>query len=290
MSGDFAASPSGGFLGRLPDYGEKILFGTFPYVLLYPLAIIGMGRKAVASSRSGRDQQEAVRVLLAYLCATLLFYLGISKVGPWYIIHAYPFLAALLGLYLADLEDRKATGAWLLVALATALSFLFWLQPEIWGYNPFAGDAYVIPMPTDWRHVPGIGPVLGVPMLLLGVLVGLVGWKRRAGDRFSAGLAAALLAVFAGYALVRGLAPLAYIGHLSPVAALDADLKERLAAGTKIPFPVDVPRTHPWVVDYYFYEDFDLRFAGTEPIPAYRKPMEYVLLGWKPGREPMPMR
>ena len=289
MSGDFAASPSGGFLGRLTYYGEKFLFGAFPYALLYPLAIVGMGQKVFATSQTGRDENDGIRTLLFYLFAILAFYLGISKVGPWYIVHAYPFLAALLGLYVASLAHRKTTGPWLLASLAIVASFLFWLQPEIEGYNPFSADAYAIPMATHWRYVPGLNPLLGVPVFGLLALGGLVIWKRRAASSFYEGLALAILVVFFGYALLRGLVPLAHIGHFSPIAALDAELKQRVAAGSAIPFPVDVPRTHPWVVNYYFYENFELRISPSEPSPAYRKPMEHVLLGWRPGREPAAM-
>lgn len=290
MSGDFAASPSGGFLGRLSYYGGKILFGAFPYVLLYPLAIVGIGRNAFGAWRDRPDENDGVRVVFLYLVAILAYYLSISKVGPWYIVHAYPFLAALLGLYLASLEDCKSKGPWLLGALAVVASLLFWLQPEIIGYNPFSADAYVIPMPTHWRNVSGIDPLIGMPLLGLLLLGGLGLWRRRAGESFSSGLALVILVVFAGYASLRGLAPLAYIGHLSPIAALDADLKDRVASGSPIPFPVDVPRTHPWVVNYYFYQDFDVRISPREAIPAYRKPMEHVLLGWRPGREPAGLR
>jgi hypothetical protein len=48
---------------------------------------------------------------------------------------------------------------------------------------------------------------------------------------------------------------------------------------------VDVPRTHPWIVNYYFNQDFKLRISPNEERAVYRKPMEYVLLGWKPGRK-----
>jgi hypothetical protein len=129
-----------------------------------------------------------------------------------------------------------------------------------------------------------------MPLLGLLLLGGLGLWRRRAGESFSSGLALVILVVFAGYASLRGLAPLAYIGHLSPIAALDADLKDRVASGSPIPFPVGVPRTHPWVVNYYFYQDFDVRISPREAVPAYRKPMEHVLLGWRPGREPAGLR
>lgn len=290
MSGDFAASPSGGLLGRLSYYGEKILFGAFPYALLYPLAIVGIARNAFGASRDPADEHNGARVVLLYLLATLAFYLGISKVGPWYIVHAYPFFAALLGLYLASLEDRKAKGPWLVGALAIVASLLFWLQPEIAGYNPFSADAYVIPMRTHWRDISGVGPLVGMPLLGLLLLGGLMAWRGRAPESFSGGLALVILVVFAGYASLRGLAPLAHIGHLSPIAALDADLKDRVTSGSPIPFPVDVPRTHPWVVNYYFFQDFDVRISPSEAIPAYRKPMEHVLLGWRPGRGPEELR
>ncbi len=285
MSGDFAVGPGGGLLGRALYYGEKLLFGSFPYLLLYPFALIGAGRAILGRGEVAPNERRATQILLIYLFTVFAFYVAISKVGPWYIVHAYPFLAALVGLYLAGLHRKSEHAPAGLIAICLALSLVFWLKPEIAGYNPFSADAYVIPMRTAWRSFPYLGPKLGVAIFSAVILAGLLLWQRRAGARFSPGLAAALFAVFIGYGTIRSLAPLAYVDHLSPIAALDADLRERVQSGSPIPFPVDVPRTHPWVVNYYFYQDFDLRVSSQEAPPAYRKPMEYVLLGWKPGRE-----
>jgi hypothetical protein len=64
-------------------------------------------------------------------------------------------------------------------------------------------------------------------------------------------------------------------------------MEDRVAAGEEIPFPVDVPRTHPWVANYYFYRDFRMRVpASKETGATYRKPTKHVLLGWKSGRKP----
>jgi 4-amino-4-deoxy-L-arabinose transferase-like glycosyltransferase len=285
MSGDFAVGPGGGFFGRALYYGEKLLFGSFPYILLYPLALIRAGGQALGRDATAPDKRQATQILLIYLFTVLAFYVTISKVGPWYIVHAYPFLAALVGLYLAGLHQQKKHEPAGLAAICLALSLAFWLKPEIAGYNPFSMDAYVIPMQTAWRNLPYLDPRIGAVVLAVAILAGLLAWQRRSGSRFSPGLALALFAAFIGYGGIRSLAPLAYVDHLSPVAALDADLRQRANSGAPIPFPVDVPRTHPWVVNYYFYRDFDLRVSSREAPPAYRKPMEYLLLGWKPGRE-----
>ncbi len=286
-TGDFAAGPGGGLAGRALYYGQKLLFGSFPYVLLFPLAIYGAARAAAEKATRPDGQGDALRVLLAYLFTIVIFYLGISKVGPWYIVHAYPFLAALLGLYLSGLRSSQKQKAPIeLLGIALALSLLFWLVPEIAGYNPFATDAYVIPMATHWRAVPGLSTGLGVALLAALVLGALAAGKRAMSAQFPGGLALLLFLLFVGYGATRSLAPLAYIDHLSPAAALDADLGARVAAGSPIPFPVDVPSTHPWVVNYYFYRDFDLRISDGEDRPAFRKPTRYTLLGWRPGRSP----
>ena len=285
MAGDFAVGPKGGVFGRTLYYGQKLVFGGFPYVLIYPLAVIAAGRASLPSSGVDSQKRRGILVLLVYLFTIFAFYLGISKVGPWYIVHAYPFLAALVGLYLGGRQVSREQSWHQLAVWGVVLSLLFWVTPQIAGYNPFSADAYVIPMLTFWRSVPAVGPEWGVPALALVIFAGLMVWRRSAKEGLSESLALMLFVLFTGYGAIRCLAPLAYIHHLSPIAALDADLQERVAVGSPLPFPVDVPRTHPWIVNYYFNQDFKLRISPKEERAAYRKPMEYVLLGWKPGRK-----
>jgi 4-amino-4-deoxy-L-arabinose transferase-like glycosyltransferase len=286
--GGFAMSPAGGMLGRGLYYAQKMLFGSFPHVLLYPLAIVaalGIGRGFREEEARRRD---GIRIVLIYALTILVFYVGISKVGPWYIVHAYPFLAALVGIWLAKLSTRSGITIWGLLGISVVLSLVYWVEPRIWDYNPFGQDAYGIPMPTNWRAHRIVAPLPGAVLLAGAILGVLLLARRRFGELLSAALAAGLLALFIAYGLLRGLLPLAYADHLSPVAALHEDLRGRVAAGREIPFPVDVPRTHPWVVNYYFYRDFELRIPASEGRERYRRPVEHVLLGWKPGRKPTP--
>ena len=285
MAGDFAVGPNGGVSGRLLYYGERLLFGSFPYALIYPLALVSAGRNLLPGSGDNVAKSRGNRILLVYLLTVFAFYLGISKVGPWYIVHAYPFLAALVGLYLGGERINRDQSWYQLAVWGAVLSLLFWLAPEITGYNPFSADAYVIPMLTQWRTVPLISPEWGLPTLALLIFAGLMAWKKRAQEFPSTSLAPMIFVLFIGYAAIRCLVPLAYTQHLSPIAALNADLEERVSAGSPLPFPVDVPRAHPWIVNYYFYQDFRLRVSAEEERATYRRPMEYVLLGWKPGRK-----
>jgi hypothetical protein len=88
MAGDFSVGPRGEILGRTLYYGQRILFGGFPYVLIYPLALIAAGRASLPSSDADSQKRRGNLVLLVYLLTIFAFYLEISKVGPWYIVHA----------------------------------------------------------------------------------------------------------------------------------------------------------------------------------------------------------
>jgi 4-amino-4-deoxy-L-arabinose transferase-like glycosyltransferase len=275
-SGDFAVGPASGLMGRFDYYARRLIFGAFPYVLLYPIALTRLLLPARTGGSSRETSAGGLRIIFIYTLTILLFYLGISKVGPWYIVHAYPFLSIALGVWLSRLEDGAATTA-ALVYVSAALSLMVWLRPEMIGFNPFAMDAYVIPMRTSWRSIGGLPAAVGVP-LLAGLLSGaLLMWRRSSGPAFAAPLAAMLLTAFFGYASVRSSLPLEHLETLSPVAALAADLEDRRRSGQNIPLPIEVPKAHPWIVEYYFSHDYDVRQTRTGDAVRFRRPTIHYL-------------
>ncbi|MBW2231196.1 MAG: glycosyltransferase family 39 protein [Deltaproteobacteria bacterium] len=257
---------------RVFYYAHKLLFGGFPYSLLQPIALAALAGRALRGRAIGRPTPLALRVLCLYTLAILLFYVAISKTGPWYVVHAMPFLAILVALWLTGLQERGLSWA-VVLSIAVALSLLFWLAPPLAGYNPFERSAIAIGMPLGWRTFGALQPLPAVLATAGVLLVPLSLAKRRLGARFSPLLALMLAVVFIGYALVRCLLPLAYVDHLSPLATMAANLDERRRAGAAIPLPIELPPAHPWTVHYYFGRDYLMQFArdpksGTPPAQS----------------------
>jgi hypothetical protein len=221
-------------------------------------------------------------VLLLYTLAIVGFYLSISKLGPWYVVHAAPFLALVVGLWLSGLHERSVSWP-ALAAIALALSGLVWLTPPLVDYDPFAESAIRIPMPMRWRALGGL-PAVASCGILAGLLFALAsGLERPLGERFSSLLARVLTTIFLGYALVRALLPLAHVDRLSPIAALAADLDERRRSNEPIPLPIELPPAHPWTVHYYFARDFELRRSGDGRAAPGAARSRFVLIAPRPG-------
>ena len=108
--------------GNWVFYGRTFLFGAFPWLLIYPFALYD----AASGLRSDRDGSR--RLLLAYLVTVAAFFMLVGKRHPWYVIPAYPFLSALVGIWLGRLPMQTRTGA-LIVVPALILAGLLWLEP-----------------------------------------------------------------------------------------------------------------------------------------------------------------
>jgi hypothetical protein len=225
----------------------------------------------------GRPTPLALRVVFLYGLAILGFYMGISKTGPWYVVHALPFLSIAVALWLASLQVRGASTA-TFAYVALALSLLFWLAPPLAGYNPFARSAIGIAMPIHWRGLFGASPLAAALASAAVLFVILLALRRWLGPRLLPPLALTLTLLFVGYALVRSLLPLAYVDYLSPVAAMAADLDERRQAGQPIPLPLELPPAHPWTVHYYFGRDYRMRVARDQRADTPPARSRFVLV------------
>jgi 4-amino-4-deoxy-L-arabinose transferase-like glycosyltransferase len=279
-----------GLFQHIAYYARKLLFGAFPYSLLQPVALIALGVRALRGRDIGRPTPLALRVLCLYTLSIALFYLAISKTGPWYVVHAMPFLACLLGLWLAGLQERGVTRLMLgLVALAIAL--LVWLDLPWASYNPFAESALRIPMPVGWREIgtwPPAWVALATAAILWAALL-LARWRWQA--RLAPPLALGVTALFVSHALLRSLMPLAYVDHLSPLAALASSLEARRLAGEPVPLPIELPPGHPWTVHYYFGHEYRLRVARDQTAGTPPAESRFVLtesLPRSPAREAEP--
>ncbi len=258
---------SRGGLSNLRRYAPVILFGTFPYVLFYPIAIVSlMGEKwrGIFVKREYSVDSARIRTLVVYGLAVFVFYIVVAKRGAWYLMPAYPFLAALLGIWLAGLPARRI-GNFALAYLAIAASLLFWLKPEMSTFNPFSRPALSIPMRTEWRSFVGSEAIWGVSILAALLFTGLHFARRRWGTRFASRVAAGIAVVLIGYAGVRDVIALQYIGYESPFAKLRREIDARIAAGERLDYPLAAPRGQNWILRYYFWEDFVLRRGHLNP-------------------------
>jgi len=84
--GGAGIAPGAGPAGRALWYGERMLFGAWPHIVLLPAALAALGPAlGDAGRRAGpvTARSLGVAVTCAYTAAVLGFYVAISKVGPW---------------------------------------------------------------------------------------------------------------------------------------------------------------------------------------------------------------
>lgn len=267
------AGREGGFIARIVDhasyYARRIGFGAWPQNALLPAAVASL---LAGGAARGRDGDVTLRVI-AIQCVTVLgFYCAISKLGPWYVVHAYPFIAALIAIGMFDLRQRRGMPLASLAWLALGIAGMLFLSPPLFDYDPFAASAFRIPMPIvprslgSWSTATSIA-IVGSALLAIGVAV----THRRQSVR-EVIVAATWLVV--ALSVARVVAPLGRLHHVSEVDALRIELAARRATGHDLAFPIDVPPEHPWIVHYTFGHEFRLqevpRRRGDPPQPKRR--------------------
>ena len=251
---DFGAETTlGVIIGNALFYGQVILFGAFPMAVAYPFAIVG-----VLASGEGPRQRRALRLPLVYAATVVAYFAVVAQHYPWYIIPMYPFLSALLAIWLERLR-RAAPNTPVVLAASVILALLLWLHVEIRSFNPFAVVAREIQGETSWRELLPVPLWLGFPVSVL-VLAGLLHnavllWRARSARAIAYGLVVILI----GLAGVRTLHPLEYTENQSDLARLRARITEAEAAGETLDYPIPVPEFAPLKVRYYFGDDFDIR-------------------------------
>ncbi|MCZ6785324.1 MAG: glycosyltransferase family 39 protein, partial [Proteobacteria bacterium] len=249
------ATGTGGRAANLVFYAGVIGFGAYPYAFAYPVAIA-----AVLKQRWGQPGAREWQILGLFAAAVIVFYLGVAKAAPWYVIPVYPFLSLFLARWLADLRERDA-GRVELGAAAGVVALILFSGVNAAGFNPFATTAIHIPMSLEWRQLAGVSPAAGVIGAAVVTAAGLLGLRRALGPRLRVGLALVLAALLIGTAGVRVALPLVNLGHQSAMARLHRSLAESRAAGLPLFFPIDVPGGSAYLVRYYFADEFEIRIA-----------------------------
>jgi len=93
------------------------------------------------------------------------------------------------------------------------------------------------------------------------------------------GVVAGVVLLVVGLSLFRVAAPLTDLRWTSDADALRAELALRRQAGQAIPFPVDVPPTHPWIAHYVFGHRYRMRDAPRRPDDPPPPRRRFVLVG-----------
>ena len=235
-------------------YAPRILFGAFPYSLLYPLAVF------LAFRIAGRSPEDRARLIVVafFPAAILLFFALVPQLHPWYIIPIYPFLSVFVGVWLARqrLERLSLT---VIVPAAVATALLLLLDVRVSATNPFANSAFFVPMETIWRVEGGVAIVALV--LLAAVVAGLLILGRRVlRTRAQSLFTLALATLFVGYGAVRCAVTLQHRHYQSPAAELRRQMDRALLEGRPIDdLPRIVPGAGSYLARYWFAEDFRVR-------------------------------
>ncbi|RMF71717.1 MAG: phospholipid carrier-dependent glycosyltransferase [Planctomycetota bacterium] len=237
-------------------YGQTMLFGAFPTILLVPAALPGL-----LAVRRRCTRPNSLRMLWLMPGCLLAFFLVVSKYYSWYMIPLYPFLCALVAVWLD--ETRRATRTTPLIAVAAGfVALVCVLQPDIFDLNPYATRRMDVHVMTIGSLSPWVAFAGAVALSAIGLAIA----RRAMGSRFAPGLAWAMTVVLVGYGGVRVLAPQRFIGYQSPMAELRRQIDADLAAGRKLEFPIPITEAGNPKVRYYFGNDFVIRKVDRDGV------------------------
>jgi len=263
-----------GFFARrgsnLVYYVTALLFGAFPYSLLYPSAMAAALR-ADASVESSK--LDGWRVLGLYVAAIAVFFVFIDKRYHWYLIPAIPFLSAFVAHWLRGLARRPPTRL-AIATLATAAGAVIAIDVSVRDLNPFdpVFDLYVASS--------GGGSMLVVRSWLLFAAVGIgtsiVLWlvASRVGARAARPIAWAATLVLLGLGAARVLGPLDKVDFVTPAESLRREVDVARETGQELVYPLRVPRgrANAWGSRFYFADEFRLVQDGAGYLIYPREP------------------
>ncbi|MCH2184388.1 glycosyltransferase family 39 protein, partial [Myxococcota bacterium] len=279
-------SVADGIAGRFLWYLERAWFGCWPQIVLLPGAWLALRQ----GFREGRFlRADSLRIVGMFLVAVIIFYSAISKVGPWYWTHAYPFLAILIAVGMVELIRQGAESIAAPMAFAMGLAFLPFIAPPLFAFDPFQESAIRLAMPL---HFSGLGPFSPLASIVLTALF-LMGLTWVACQKSGAGPTWLSLGIVVVIVLswVRVSGPLLDLRRLSPEHTLFVELIERRERGREPIFPIEVEPVHPWIAHYYFGHDYHMQSAPLRPGDPGPPFQRFRLVGPRSGvnlRNPMP--
>ena len=236
-----------GLLGRASWYLERAWFGAWPQIALLPAALLAL-REHLKTLGSG--SADAVRLVAIFFVSILIFYCSISKVGPWYLNHSYPFLAILIAIGMLALVRQGTSFSVPLFFFALGLAAIPYIAPPLLNFDPFAESAIRLAMPLEIRGIAPLPPVVAIGLTAL-ALMGFLGLMTKRGG--GAGLwVFGFVGVVVLLSALRVTWPLHDLKRQSAGYALFLELDERRSRQVEPSFPIEVEPVHPWIVHYYF--------------------------------------
>jgi 4-amino-4-deoxy-L-arabinose transferase-like glycosyltransferase len=239
-------------------YGERLLFGAFPWSIAMVPAL-GAAVVGALKRKGGEAAALGPRVIVLSLLAVLGFYVAVGQRHPWYILPAYPFLAVCTGAWIARLA--RGVGVAGVLAAAATLTVVAWVIVPL-DQAPLTQRAPLVPMDVGVRAVDGIATPLGAGLLFVLLAGGLFAARDALGARAGCAgrvVSATVLLVLFPYAALRVGYPLASLEHESELERLFEDVEGRRLSGRRVKYPVVIPEDQGYLkISYYFGRNYRL--------------------------------
>jgi len=231
-------------------YFFSVLYGAFPYSLLYPFAF--------GSLLWAKEEQGRVRMLVLglFVVSVFVFFTVVEKHHRWYWTPALPLLSIFVGVWLdrATTRGRRPSvlGAFALLAAGLAV-----IDVDLAQTNPFRSRTPLQPLATPLRSWFGGSPgVEGLSIAALALSLALVGRLLR--PRAAPALAALIFVVAFGVGMLRVTLPLRHLDHRTEMASLRETIDTARAEGREVPLPIAIREGGELKVRSLFARDFEI--------------------------------
>jgi 4-amino-4-deoxy-L-arabinose transferase-like glycosyltransferase len=244
-----------GPLGNLRYYLKFMLWGGFPFSILYPLAIIGL---ASAQSHRAVRSSPLWRIVFLYAASVAGFYALVSVHFSWYVLALYPYLAVAAATWLLGLATQRPA-AWVVPGLSLALGLVLWTRLDL-ELNPFATKAVVLQRGLELHGVAGIPAWLCITSTAV-LLALLLGWWRRGvpEKRATRVVPLAICALLLCVATARVVSPVRFRYHVSQLEQRHEELEALRESGQGVALPLLLESCDRWQTRYFFAEHYELR-------------------------------
>lgn len=245
---------------NLRFYAFAVLYGAFPYSLLYPFAF--------ASMLWGREAGGRIRwiVLGLFVVAVFAFFAVVQKHLRWYWLPALPLLSVFVGAWLdrAGREAARRPAPTAVAALAVLVAGLAVVDVRPWDVNPFAGRTASLPLVTPLRPLLGLAPLVAAGLLAIFVAAATVVARRRSGRRRPP-VAVAIAVLALGFGGLRVLMPLQHLDHRTEMARVRDEIDALRAQGREPKLPLALREGGELKVRALFARDFEI-VPGRAPV------------------------
>ena len=259
--GDFSGSP----LENVAWYAQKLLFGAFPWSLVF-LPAIGMSL-APAVRRARESDGMALRTLLLFTLVVWIFFACVSKRFSWYILPALPFLAVIAGWWLTRATEKLSGASAILVAAVVTL--FVGLNVRIEGFRPLIDRTPRIPMDVTWRELEPLGTTATLSVLFPLLAVSLWLAARKWPQTSAKAVGQALFVVLLLFATVRVANPLGSLENVSELEVRFRRIEANRIEGRQIRYPIVIPESMGYLrVQHYFGRSYHVERRSVGPVGA----------------------